>query len=534
VSKFLQELAYAGSPYIGQANLVGMDTDFMSSFDEMAHDYFSQTGKELKIGDAWRSYETQAEAYRNKPNLAAPPGTSRHETGMAMDLDTDQANELANMGLLEKYGFHRPMLGQGKSGKNEPWHIERRDLNKEMTVRAGAAKPDFMSELNSIGSSVITKDFSQELAGIDAQSLQAPPEPSLSDPTSESLSMFSEGAGPAAKIAGGIANAPFVPLEWLMKTASQKTIRPLLDLSFPKATEEEKEMVTGGAALVGSLAAAPGYLRLLGKVPSIVGEWAGSKLAPHLYESALKIPPSVPADIRNRVVQTGIEGAYLPNKASLARLEKEGARIGADIDKMIDEGAKAGKVIDFEKAASRLEDLKDYYRGMPDPTGYLQKIDEAKAGILQYRGQTIPVDVAQTMKKRLYQVQKDAYGEMTNLSREFDKTLARGLKEELEKQFPELQRLNKDWADKINLNEVLERSVHRIRNYEVIRLGDIVAGGVGGAAQGTVEGAGLMFLVKRVLDSPIVKARLAIGLDRAHRLTRSNIAGKPLNLPEEP
>ena len=131
----MEELAYAGSPYEGKANLVNMKPEFMSSFGQMAQDYFTQTGKQLKIDDAWRSQETQAKAYADwkagvkKAPSVARPGHSQHETGMAMDINSEQANELHSMGLLSKYGFDRPVKG-------EPWHLQVRNLEKEACVRA--------------------------------------------------------------------------------------------------------------------------------------------------------------------------------------------------------------------------------------------------------------------------------------------------------------------------------------------------------------------------------------------------------------
>ncbi len=162
MANFLNELAYAGSPYHGTANLSKMAPDFMSQFDQMSQEYYAQTGKEIKVNDAFRTREMQAEAYKNKPNLAAKPGYSNHEKGMAMDIDDTQANQLAEMGLFDKYGFTRPMMTKAPGKKYEPWHIELSggDLEKRMGSVAATVKPDFMSELNDIG------DFSQELEAI--------------------------------------------------------------------------------------------------------------------------------------------------------------------------------------------------------------------------------------------------------------------------------------------------------------------------------------------------------------------------------
>jgi hypothetical protein len=128
-------------PQQGKNNMYqGMSEDFINRFQAMNAAYKSQTGKDINVTDAFRTNAQQAEVYRNKPNLAAPPGYSNHEKGMAMDINTTQANELAQMGLLDKFGFTRPMLGQGSSGKNEPWHIE---LNPSVIQNQG--QPNIVS-----------------------------------------------------------------------------------------------------------------------------------------------------------------------------------------------------------------------------------------------------------------------------------------------------------------------------------------------------------------------------------------------------
>jgi hypothetical protein len=263
----------------------------------------------------------------------------------------------------------------------------------------------------------------------------------------------------------------------------------------------------------------------LGAIAKPVGEWLASK-APRLYESALKIPPSVPADVRDKAVQSGIEGKYLPNKKSLDRLGMEIPKLGAQVDAAINRAAKAGTEVNTQAVLDRVDELAKFYKNLPDPRPYLQQLEEAKAAIMEYRGKTIPADVAQSMKRNLYVNLRKSYGEMKSISKEFDKSVARGIKEELETQIPELQGLNKKLADKINLETVLERAVNRVRNYDVIRLGDTVAAAAGAAAEGGPEGLGIGFIVKRVLEAPTVKARLAFALGKTAGLS-GNIMGRP-------
>jgi len=86
-------------------------------FTGMAKEYNAITGKSIATNQAFRSFEEQAALHRRMPDRAARPGRSMHEFGLAIDINTPDANQLDKLGLLRKYGFTRPIGG-------ETWHIE--------------------------------------------------------------------------------------------------------------------------------------------------------------------------------------------------------------------------------------------------------------------------------------------------------------------------------------------------------------------------------------------------------------------------
>jgi hypothetical protein len=121
----------------------GLHPQVMQQFDLMAQEFYEKTGEPLIIASGRRTTERQAELYAADPNsgYVAKPGTSKHETGEAIDLDRGQVKKIEELGLLEKYGFHRPMQGQGAKKVNEPWHIQLTDEFKQgqfMEVAGGA------------------------------------------------------------------------------------------------------------------------------------------------------------------------------------------------------------------------------------------------------------------------------------------------------------------------------------------------------------------------------------------------------------
>ena len=109
-----------GSQYIRyskDATLNGMSPTVVKNFMAMVQEYGETTGKTVQVNDGKRTREQQAALALKYPGKAAKPGRSLHEFGLAIDINSTEANAMEKMGLMRKYGFTRPM-GQ------EPWHME--------------------------------------------------------------------------------------------------------------------------------------------------------------------------------------------------------------------------------------------------------------------------------------------------------------------------------------------------------------------------------------------------------------------------
>lgn len=86
------------------------------------------------IVSGYRTYAEQAELYRlyvaGLGNLAAPPGTSNHEFGLAADVHTEDLELVALGDAAYENGLRQPVPG-------EPWHLEldpdRQPLEAPMT-----------------------------------------------------------------------------------------------------------------------------------------------------------------------------------------------------------------------------------------------------------------------------------------------------------------------------------------------------------------------------------------------------------------
>lgn len=276
----------------------------------------------------------------------------------------------------------------------------------------------------------------------------------------------------------------------------------------------QPELAAGAKAA--TMLATPGAVtKGAGMVKGGIQSLAG-RAAPALYESSLKIPPSVDTAIRERTVQTGLEEGIPVSKGGLKKNRGNIEVLNKQIADVIDDGTRSGQTISTEAVVSRLDQLSDFYRDYPRARKYLNEIDEIKTEILEDNPAEIPIAQAQRMKQKIYQIQRKHYGEMKGVDIEADKAMARGLKEEIVELRPELKNLNARDSAMIELDDFLSRAVNRIGNYETIRIADVGMSVAGGAKIG---------FLNHYINNPWFKSKLGIILNKAAK------RGTPMQAP---
>jgi len=103
-------------------DISGLSPGLAQALQQAAAEYNQITGKTVEVTSAVRDSAKQAELYQayvsGKSNFpAAPPGSSKHERGLAVDISQAVADDMDRMGLLKKYGLSRPVA-------NDPVHLE--------------------------------------------------------------------------------------------------------------------------------------------------------------------------------------------------------------------------------------------------------------------------------------------------------------------------------------------------------------------------------------------------------------------------
>jgi hypothetical protein len=102
-------------------NLQGLEPGVQKRLAGMASEYFNTTGQKIQVNTAYRDSKEQAELFKKYGSpRAAPPGRSKHEVGLAFDINSADANKAVGLGLFEKFGFARPVSA-------EAWHIEAKE-----------------------------------------------------------------------------------------------------------------------------------------------------------------------------------------------------------------------------------------------------------------------------------------------------------------------------------------------------------------------------------------------------------------------
>lgn len=239
---------------------------------------------------------------------------------------------------------------------------------------------------------------------------------------------------------------------------------------------------------------------LLGKTPE------------EAYQSALKPSTTLTEAERTQVVKTGLEEKLPVSKGGLQQIAD---RIG-DLNQRIKDviASNPNRVVANKfQVASRLGNTVQRFANQVAPTADLNAISDVGNDFLNTAPDQITAEQAQSMKQGTYRALGDkAYGELKGAAIEAQKSLARGLKDELASNFPELKDLNAADSKLLDLQPVLERAVNRIGNHQLVGIGTPIAAGAVKAVTGSSKVAAAAGLMKAVLDDPYVKSRLAISL----------------------
>lgn len=188
------------------------------------------------------------------------------------------------------------------------------------------------------------------------------------------------------------------------------------------------------------------------------GAAAAKSGARDLMQSALK--PSAKAlqtGKADRAITTMLDEGVNVSKGGVEKLRAMIDDKNSAISKLIENSP---EVIDKKATAAYLDDAVKRFEKQVNPLDDLAQIQKAWDEFLAVHPDKIPVKQAQELKQGTYRALGDKqYGEVKGASVEAQKTLARGLKEEIAKAVPQVRKLNAEESELLNALSLVEKRV---------------------------------------------------------------------------
>lgn len=275
-------------------------------------------------------------------------------------------------------------------------------------------------------------------------------------------------------------------------------------LDLPTRTQQ---VLQGAAAASGGAGAGLDLVKGVAARAALLG-----KTPQEAYKSALKPSTALSQSATNAAIETGLENKIPVSQAGISKISNLIDDLNDSISNQI--ARDPNRPIDKSAVASRIGDVYAKFSKQVNPTADLNAIEASRDEFMANNPAQIPASDAQAMKQGTYQVLKGKYGEQGSASTEAQKALARGLKEEIATQFPEIDKLNAQESKLYGLQPILERAVQRISNHQLIGIGTPLAASAGEAITGSATAGGVVGILKSVLDNPSVKSRLAIAISK--------------------
>jgi hypothetical protein len=254
------------------------------------------------------------------------------------------------------------------------------------------------------------------------------------------------------------------------------------------------------------------------------------------YETALKPSTALSPAERSGIVQTGLEQGIPVTKGGAAKIDALIDKLNQNVKDTI--AADPTRPVSTVPAVRNLDAVRANFANQVTPQPDLAEINQVQRNFLNNskvqpsggigpQPGSLPAADAQAMKQGTYRALGDkSYGELKGANIEAQKALARGLKDEIANQFPELKDLNAQESKLLDLQPVLEKAVARIGNHQLIGIGTPIVGVAGEALTGSAGVGRVLMVMKGVLDNPAVKSRLAIALQRGAKIPYSQAAAR--------
>lgn len=322
---------------------------------------------------------------------------------------------------------------------------------------------------------------------------------------------FIKAGGTAMDVLRGMLHPVTTSVQGAGALVAPKTIPAPSPQDFAQAQQE------AGANAAG-LAVGAGATKLLGKVAGKISVPPGDPN--EVYRTALRkgVPYGSEIDANRALAKTGIDYGIPVSEEGLQKIGKLIKGLDDAVKTDVQKGAARGVTVNKYAVASRLSDQAAGAAKQVNPTADLGQITKAGNEFLATQPGEIPADQALEIKKGTYRAMGEkAYGEEKAATLEAQKTLARGIREELANLFPDSAEILKEEGRLIPLQDAIEKVVNKTLNGQTTSgpgLKTAAAALTAKALTGSgLAGAGIGML-KAVVDDPAVRSQMAIAMSK--------------------
>jgi hypothetical protein len=198
-------------------------------------------------------------------------------------------------------------------------------------------------------------------------------------------------------------------------------------------------------------------------------------LARRMYQGALKPTKAVVSRTPGgeaALAETGLREGLTVSRGGV----EKATNLISELDDAVTQAIQGSNATVSRNAVSqRLNDTFDTFSRQVNPQGDLQQIRNVGRNFRRANPAQMPVQRAQELKQGTYKAQAKKYGQQAGAESEAEKTLARGLKEEISRAVPEVEPLNSRQAQIIQVRKALEDATRRTGNRDTIGLTDVIA-----------------------------------------------------------
>ena len=280
---------------------------------------------------------------------------------------------------------------------------------------------------------------------------------------------------------------------------------------------------------------------------NVIKQAARAIPAERMYESAVKWntvskkPGRTGQQVREALTKTALNERIMPTYKGLNKLRSKLDELDKQIERLVIEPSARGVSINAGELLRHFDELEDQlWRTSGKPVKSINEVKRIKKEFMAVHGvfkdkngnvslpsnrrageiprgdligfeQLSPQEI-QRKKTTIYKDLESSYEKIMSspASVRAQKQIARAAKDVMAEIVPEIAEVNKSYKPLIELYKALDQKAGRISNYDLIPAATTWKAGAGFAATGGTAGGAAAGILAGIIDTPVVKAKLAI------------------------